>query len=122
MVPGITVAALEPRDHPVRTLNRGDGLGGGEHLVCRQDAGQIGDAARPSLYSSSSILRPDVEARAADRVDLKGLVSCRHAGFLAYTTKLLPIRGFSNRSAVRVTQGALVMSQTSIWWYAFTNT
>ena len=83
VVPGIAVPALEPRDHPVGALDRSNGLGGGENLVCRQDPGKFGDPARPRPYRCSSVLGPDIETCAADRVDLKGLVGCRHAGFLA---------------------------------------
>ena len=119
MVPGI---AVPPSNHGI--IPSGHWTEAMDSAVARTSCadkipGSSGILPRPRLYRCSSVLCPDIETCAADRVDLKGLVGCGHAGFLAYTTKLLPVRGFSIRSAVRVTQGALVMSRTSIRWYAF---
>ncbi len=51
VVPRVAVPAGEPRDHPVRALQGGDGLGGGHHLAGRHDSGNLGD--RPHATASA---------------------------------------------------------------------
>ncbi len=46
VVPRVAVAALEPRDHAVGSLDGGDGVGRGEHVGSGQDPGHLGQRGR----------------------------------------------------------------------------
>ena len=50
VVPGVAVAALEPRDLPVVALHRRDGVAGGEDVGTRQDAGHLRQRGGTDLF------------------------------------------------------------------------
>ena len=50
VIPRVAVSSREPRDHPVRLLQGGDRLSGGEDLGRGHDAGNLGD--RPHATAS----------------------------------------------------------------------
>ena len=72
-------------------------------------------------FVSRDLLKSGGLARLIAEDGLRGVTRAEHghvrAGLVRYTTKLLPSKGLSSRSVLRVHQGPRMMSYTSSLWY-----
>ena len=126
VVPRVDVP-VRPADGAAGLLLGGDAAAGGQQLVSAEDAGYLRhpaarlcqiEAGAPAgqaaacAPSAAPVLAAAVLAAALGQApSVSGARAA--AGLVAYTTRLLPMAGFSALSAIRVTAGLRMMSQTS---------